>query len=149
MPSYITTFLNTLNKNKFHVQFSILVEEDTERVCKILNGSSILYTIPESIKLFYSSINTLEIHSNNSSFQLYPLEEVFIEHEKKDTVIFAQINNTPLCFVTNKVNEAGEWDIVNGLTGFVITKTVASFFTNKIWAWVNKGRQIWAVENYF
>jgi hypothetical protein len=44
------------------------------------------------------------------------------------------------------INEAGERNIVNYQTNFVITKTMASFLNNKIWAWLDRGRKIWQKE---
>ena len=46
------------------------------------------------------------------------------------------------------INEAGERNIVNYQTNFVITKTMASFLNNKIWAWLDRGRKIGSTDHF-
>ena len=61
-------------------------------------------------------------------------------------------NNNKIIFNTlvdlSKKNEADEWDIINLNNHFVITKTIGSFFTNKVWAWIDRGHTIWKEEIY-
>ena len=59
---------------------------------------------------------------------------------------FAQIDNIVIAADLQKVNEANEYNIVNYETKYVITKTFESFFTNKVWAWLDRKRTIWKEE---
>lgn len=61
---------------------------------------------------------------------------------------FAQIGDVIIAADLRKINEANEWDIINYDTKYVITKTFASFFANKVWAWVDCNKAIWKEEIY-
>ena len=62
---------------------------------------------------------------------------------------FSIINFTEkICFDMLRKNDADEWDIINLSNKFIITKTIGSFLTNKVWAWIDRGREIWKEENY-
>ena len=60
----------------------------------------------------------------------------------------AQIDSVTIVFDKTSINDAGEWNIINRETGFVITKTLSSFLNNKIWAWLDRSRCIWNEEIY-
>ncbi len=49
-----------------------------------------------------------------------------------------------LGFDTRSRNVADEWNIVHIDTGFLVTLTMASFWSNKVLAWVDTRRCIWA-----
>lgn len=51
-----------------------------------------------------------------------------------------------LCFDVSRTNEAGQWDIVTLAGEGRVTLTIASFWSNKLWAWLDKGRAIWQPE---
>lgn len=63
-------------------------------------------------------------------------------------LVFASINNNIIAVNLSEKNEADEWDIITLNSHFVITKTIGSFFTNKVWAWIDRGRTIWQEETY-
>jgi hypothetical protein len=53
-----------------------------------------------------------------------------------------------ICFDTSSVNEAGQW-FIKGLTeDYTITLTMASFWSNKVWHWLEKQRPIWKTDKY-
>ena len=54
-----------------------------------------------------------------------------------------------LCFDTSALNVADQWDIVTQASDYRITFTMASFWSNKLWAWIDKRRPIWGPEPGF
>lgn len=66
----------------------------------------------------------------------------------KNYLQFALIDNVIIAADIQKINEANEYDIINYETKYVITKTFESFFTNKVWAWIDRKRTIWKEEIY-
>lgn len=56
---------------------------------------------------------------------------------------FAKIDDVIIAVDIRKTNEANEWDIINYETKYVITRTFESFFSNKVWAWLDRKRTIW------
>ena len=53
---------------------------------------------------------------------------------------------TALGFDTRSRNDADPWDIVTVDTGFLVTLTMASFWSNKVLAWVDSRRPVWRRE---
>ena len=96
-------------------------------------------SFPEQIRLFYRSFNGLRVDD--------PPLEVFssgrLNISSPNRLHFATLDGSrPLYFDVSHTNEAGQWDIV-GAEGYRVTLTMASFWSNKIWAWVEKRRAIW------
>ena len=85
-------------------------------------------------------LNNLTInHKNNSIiFDIHNIDGRFLQ--------LARIGSIIISFDRNKINEAEEWDIINLDNSFVITKTLSSFLNNKIWAWLERSREIWKDE---
>ena len=61
---------------------------------------------------------------------------------------FAIIDDIIIAIDIQKTNEAKEWNIINYNTKYLITKTLESFFSNKVWAWLDRQRTIWKEEVY-
>jgi hypothetical protein len=99
--------------------------------------------LPEQVKMFYKSCNGLSV---NQKLEIYEINKLNIS----DGILeFALFNGKyPVGFDISHINDAGQWSIINVETKFVITQTMASFLTNKIWAWLLRGRKIWAEEKY-
>jgi len=100
--------------------------------------------IPEQVWMFYKSMNGLFVeHPRLEIFDLSNLEL------KDSKVIFSEFDGKhKIAFSTNTINDAQQWDIVNNETGYCITHSMASFWSNKIWAWLRKNREIWEREIY-
>ena len=59
---------------------------------------------------------------------------------------FATLNgNEQLYFDVSRINEAKQWDIVTA-DGFRVTLTMASFWSIRMWSWIEKMRPIWQPE---
>lgn len=94
---------------------------------------------PNQLRLFYTHYNGLKVEE--PSLEILQVENL----TKQNNVIhFCNINNhVKLCFDCEKINQAGQWNIVTCEDSFVITLTFSSFWSNKIWAWIDKRREIW------
>ncbi len=147
MKTYIDDFIKSIKKCKRNIQYNLVEEFDAKFVDNIYIEKSKIYNIPSSITDLYNRIKYFEIFGTHS-FKLYSIDLVFSNKVNQEYLLFAVINNVPLCFDTRFLNSAGEWDIVNGNDGFLVTKTLASLFVNKIWAWVDRDRKIWGEEIY-
>jgi len=100
-------------------------------------------TFPDQVKWFYRACNGLKTFE--PALKVLPLAELKIDPESQ--IEFAVIDNLhALCFDASHVNETGQWDIVNPESSFLVTKTMASFWSNKIFAWLDKHRTIWQEE---
>ena len=98
---------------------------------------------PEQIIEFYKNCNGFSV---NSKLEVYEINQL---KESGNIIVFAVFNKIhPVGYDISRLNTAGQWDIVNVETKFIITHTMASFLTNKIWAWLLRGREIWAIEKY-
>jgi hypothetical protein len=72
--------------------------------------------------------------------------DFYIKVLDKNFLQVAIIHDIIIAMDLRDINEACERNIVNYQTNFVITKTMASFLNNKIWAWLDRGRKIWQKE---
>ena len=99
---------------------------------------------PSEIVHFYETLNGLSV--NSPKFELLSVEEL---QQKNELIIFGHFNGCiPVGFESSSINSAGQWNIVNSTNGYVITLTISSFLTNKIWAWLLRGREVWEKELY-
>lgn len=142
--NYIIDFKNALLKrisaDKIKCEF---FDQNTLTHNPILSNIN----IPPNINSYINSYQPVIIKNNERVIEL--LHSSKFEMFENRFLMFSKINNIEIiCFDTFNINFAHEWDIVNYSNKFVITKTISSFITNKIWAWIDRGRVIWDVENY-
>ena len=101
--------------------------------------------IPQQIKWFYQKFNGLVVEA--PALEITPIEN--LDADEAGKIIFAIFNQKHrICFDTSQLNAASQWDILNYDSGFQITLTMASFWSNKIFAWLDKRRTIWQEETY-
>lgn len=99
---------------------------------------------PEQVKFFYQAINGITVV--NPPFEVLDVQNLYRDGSY---IVFCKINEMHrLCFDVSCLNEAEQWDIINYETGYRVTKTIASFWANKMMAWLRKKSEIWAVEKY-
>jgi len=99
---------------------------------------------PEKLSTFFHFLNGLK--TENPSLMLIPLSELQL---KENRIHFATFDNTvQICLNTEKLNRANEWTIINNETDFVLTLSISSFWSNKIWHWLEGGKMIWS-ENWW
>lgn len=135
----ITDFLTALDKRvvnkKLIVQKSIEIYDLKKTDC-----------LPDYLLSSLERLDGLRIISNERDI-LFSCSDCI--QENSDYLLFAYIDkNIRIAFDLNHKNEAGEWNIINPDNDHVITKTFASFLTNKVWAWIDRGRKIWSEEIY-
>jgi hypothetical protein len=103
-------------------------------------GNRLQVSFPEPVRLLYRCCNGLTIDS--PALEVLPLEK--LQADASSRIVFSILDSRhAICFDTSHFNEAGEWDILNHATGYRVTLTLASFWSNKIWAWVEKRRPVW------
>lgn len=96
--------------------------------------------IPEKIKYFYLVANGLK--TSNPDFEIVELDTWIVEAEHIHFATFDTVNR--VFFNVSKINSAGEWTIVSKDNDYKITLTISSFWTNKIWHWIEQKRNIWS-----
>jgi len=145
MERYIEDLLLTLadKKKKGQIDYTIhFFEEINSNSNKDIEHLQ----LPQSIVSFYNKVRYLNVNKPRF-FEVLPISEVRFLNEK--LLWFSNINITKkICFNTEKLNSAGEWDIVCFETNYLITKTLASYISNNLWAWVERERKIWNDEIY-
>jgi len=143
--SFISDFRSALKKreDKNNLSYDIKIETDNAlESIESLVGSH----IPRSAKEMYTAFNGVYIYKPRS-FEL--LNTIDIELFDNRYLIFALMDKeVRICFDTSCINNAGEWDIINYNDKYLITKTLASFITNKVWAWIDRGRIVWKEERF-
>lgn len=99
-------------------------------------------SLPDQIKMFYTNYNGLKVE--NPHIEILSIEKL---SKKGSKILFCYINKSmSLCFETKKINQARQWDIVNCVDNYLITLTFSSFWSNKIWAWIDKQTKIWVTD---
>ena len=126
MSSVDKNFSYSVDKN-----INIGIIEKTEKKLEI--------SIPEKVKLFYLFLNNLKTKSPN--FEVIDIENWVLESGFINFAIFD--GSCIVSFDTRKLNEAEEWNIVNRTIDYELTKTISSFWSNKVWKWLELGRPIW------
>lgn len=142
----IDEFNRALNKKSDKKLLSYTLNSKKELSEKEIKEYLHDFNIPQNIVKFLLSYNGLVIHEPRLLKILHFDEIRIIEG---DFLFFALINETEkICFDISGINSADEFNIISYENKFVITKTLSSFLTNKIWAWIDRGRTIWKEEFY-
>lgn len=117
--------------------YRILLPATGEQIAAAEQRLSVSF--PLQVKLFYQQLNGL--HVDDPPLEILPLDR--LEFDSKSRLHFATLDNChSLYFATSFLNEARQWDIL-AADGYRVTLTMASFWTNKIWAWIDHRRKIW------
>ena len=98
---------------------------------------------PAQVRRFYQHYNGLRVE--DPPLEVLPIEQFAFAATQR--LHFATVNHIhQLCFDTSRLNEARQWDILAYPSELQVTLTMASFWSNKLWAWIDKGRPIWQPE---
>ncbi|AZZ98453.1 SMI1/KNR4 family protein [Pseudoalteromonas sp. R3] len=125
-------------ESSFALNDGLSVEElhETERNLGVV--------FPPQVANFYQCINGFSVKS--PALVMHSAGNM-VKHGS--LIEFAVFNGSvPVAFDVSRVNSSGQWDVVNLNTKYVITLTMASFLTSRIWAWLSRGREVWAEEVY-
>lgn len=101
-------------------------------------------TLPDQVKAFYQLCNGLSV--DEPALVVFSLGEL----ERADSrIVFAVFDRRHrLAFDCSYVNAAGQWDILNAADDYRVTLTFSSFWSNKMWAWIDSRRPVWRREEY-
>lgn len=109
----------------------------------IKESESRLGRLPEQVRLFYMHYNGLSVEAPALIF--YRIEE--LRKDKEGRIPFCRMGkDITLSFDATKINEADQWTIQDHETSYVLTLTMASFWSNKIFGWLDRERHIWEPE---
>lgn len=101
--------------------------------------------VPQSVVLFYSHHDGIRVKEPH--LEVLPVERLV--RNPDGLAPFCRLDHEQeLAFSTEALNEAGEWSIVSVRDGFLVTLTMASFWSNKMLAWIDGRRRIWAPEAF-
>ncbi len=129
--------------SSFGFQYELFPPATTEEIARIEQRLDI--EIPHIIVLFYSRFNGLEVF--DPDLFILPIQNWSIDSDY--LIHFATFDRTHrLCFDASRLNEAKQWSIIHCETRYFVTYTMSSFWTNKIWNWICKGRTVWKKEKY-
>jgi len=99
-------------------------------------------SFPAQVRLFYRSYNGLRVAEPH--LEVLPVEQLSLSMPNR--LHFATLNGSEhLYFDVSRINEADQWDIV-AADGFRVTLTMASFWSTRMWSWIEKKRPIWQPE---
>lgn len=111
----------------------------------ISEAESRLGHLPDQVRLFYSHVNGFSVEA--PALKIERIEN--LRKDKEGTIPFCRLGqDIILSFDANEINEAGQWTIQNHETSHVVTLTMASFWSNKIFGWLDRERRIWELEDY-
>lgn len=100
--------------------------------------------LPAQVRLFYQSYNGLYVR--DPYLKVLPLGG--LEFSRPRRLHFTTLDEERhLYFDVSQINNAGQWNIVAD-EDYLVTMTMASFWSNKIWAWVERKRPIWRDEPF-
>ncbi|NMO19599.1 SMI1/KNR4 family protein [Pyxidicoccus fallax] len=99
--------------------------------------------LPPGVRRFYEALDGFEV----SSPRLHVFRAQSLSKDPDGRIAFAEFaGRHRLVFLANQLNPAQEWSIANAETGFVVTLTMASFWSNKVFAWLDRQRPVWGPE---
>lgn len=99
--------------------------------------------LPSQVRMLYQHFDGLSVE--HPALQILALSQ--LTFLASDLLHFATFDKRyPVCFDTAGLNSAHQWSIVDAQSRQRITFTVASFWSNKIWKWLDAGQNIWLPE---
>jgi hypothetical protein len=94
---------------------------------------------PEQVVSFWKAFNGLEV--KDPPFKILSLSEM---NREAGLLTFSLGDRTVrIAFDVRGHNEAEQWSIVNADTNYLVTLTMASFWSIHMWNWIIKRRPIW------
>ena len=101
------------------------------------------HKFPAQVRAFYSQHNGLTV--DDPPFRILPLNDLSVDDQSRMHFATAGDVNR-ICFDCSRLNEAEQWDIIDFRTGRRITFTMSSFWTNKMWKWIDRRLAFWRGE---
>jgi len=139
---YVQDFLNALDKKQKNKKITYSINRDNLVLCE----KACLSRLPEYFQRVFNFYNGLIIDTPRH-LEFFTYKEIKIIENR--FLHFAIIDkNKKICFDLEKNNNANECNIICYDSKYKITSTFSSFLTNKVWAWIDRGREIWKEEIY-
>ena len=136
----IEHFLSNLSKRPIEFRVGAPCDREALDAASARLGSP----LPEQLCSFYLHVNGLDV--TDPALQVPPVQE--LRRSGNGLIRFATLDHRQhLALDSTRSNEAGQWSVVSEATGYVVTLTIASFWSNKIFAWLDKKREIWSPEH--
>jgi len=133
-------FLKNLEKNKnTNSRFDFLIGNKISDVDIYTFEKENNLKIPTKIVDFTQVVNGLK--TENPSFELIDFKDWIVIDQKIHFATFDK--NHKVVFDISTLNSAEEWTILNYNTGYEITLSISSFWSNKIWHWIKYSKKIW------
>jgi len=128
-----------LSQNR-ELKYSLASPASDEEVARAEHKLGLSF--PAQVGLFYRSYNGLRVEEPH--LEVFPVERLTLFMPNR--LHFATLNGSEhLYFDVSRINEAEQWDIV-AADGFRVTLTMASFWSTRMWSWIEKKRPIWQPE---
>jgi len=101
-------------------------------------------TLPAQVRFFYESMNGLVVRE--PSLELFPVDDWRFHSENR--LVFALVDGSQeIVFDTSSLNQADQWMILAADSDFEITFTMASFWGNKLFKWLDGRAPIWKPDH--
>ncbi len=143
--NYLIDFKNALSKRIKQRKIECVFYEEVKCKEDIFLYSRI--TTPVNIEEYISNYKPVIIKKMNRNLELLKISDFELIDNR--FLMFSRVNGVEMiCFDTNNFNSANEWDIVNYSNNYLITKTIESYITNKIWSFIDRERTFWKQEFY-
>ena len=137
---YIDDFYRAIEKRKANLNCLQIKFDKTDFVFDYIE----INKISGNLKTFLVDFKPLSFEYNNRYFQLLDFSDWILF---EDTYLFfSYIGDEKICFNVRELNSVSEWDIVSYNNKYLITRTISSYLTNKVWAWIDRGRKVWSEE---
>lgn len=101
---------------------------------------------PQQVHDFYQTCNG--IYFPSPFLEILPLDQIHFVKGKLYLKFCIMEKGEVICFDTSSLNEAGQWFIKGLSEDFIITFTMASFWSNKVWNWLEKQSPKWRTNSY-
>ena len=96
--------------------------------------------VPDIVAAFYRCHDGLDVQE--PALEMYSVERLVLRDP--GLVPFCVFDHThELAYDVAARNQAGQWDIVAVPSRVVLTRTLPSFWSNKLFAWIDKRRPVW------
>ena len=102
--------------------------------------------LPYQVRQFYQCCNGISF--TKPFLKVLPLDQLSFSTNDKRLVFCYIDTNEPIAFETVELNEANQWSIFGCTQNHRITYTMASFWSSKVWGWLEHNRPIWSSEEY-
>ncbi len=96
--------------------------------------------IPKQTIEFWKSFNGIKIE--NPDLEIHKIQDWILTND--NLIHFATFDkNNKIYFNTNEINSANQWSIITKINNYTLTLSMGSFWSNKIWHWIDYKTVIW------